>query len=209
VAALERAHRLAKAGLQDARRAIGALRDDEELPGPELLAALAREFERDSGIRVDLAVTGRPQLGPEARLALYRTAQEALTNVRKHAHARSVEPRLAGRPQGARLTVEDRAVSGHWPPPPSGEGYGLTGMRERAELLGGTLTAGPTATGFRVELWLPPIDPEGFGEPRGVPRSTRRGSGNPEGAPRSIRVLVADDRRVVREGPVLLLGPTS
>jgi signal transduction histidine kinase len=155
VAALERAHQLAKAGLEDARRAIGALRDDEELPGPRRLAALAREFEHDTGVRVDLAVTGQPrELSPEARLALYRTAQEALTNVRKHGHARRVELRLDYQPPGTRLTVEDHAADGDRPPP-AGGGYGLTGMRERAELLGGTLTAGPTATGFRVELWVP------------------------------------------------------
>jgi signal transduction histidine kinase len=154
VAALERAHQLAKAGLEDARRAIGALRD-EALPGPQLLAGLAQEFERDSGVRCHLEVTGQPyELGPEARLALYRTAQEALTNVRKHAAARRVELRLDYQPPGTRLTVEDHAADGHRPPP-SGDGYGLTGMRERAELLGGTLTAGPTATGFRVELWVP------------------------------------------------------
>ena len=157
-----------------------------------MLAALAREFERDSGIRVDLAVTGRPQLGPEARLALYRTAQEALTNVRKHAHARSVELRLAGRPQGARLTVEDRAADGHRPPPPSGGGV-------RADRHAG---AGRAARRH----------PDGWAHRHGFRVAApviRRGSGNPEGVPRSTRVLVADDRRVVREGPVLLLGLTS
>jgi signal transduction histidine kinase len=158
-AALERAHHLAKAGLQDARRAIGALRD-EELPGPGRLAGLAREFERDSGVRCRLEIAGEERpLGSEARLALYRTAQEALTNVRKHAHARRVELHLDYEPLGTRLTVEDYAGNGgngDRPPAPTAHGgYGLTGMRERAELLGGTLTAAPTGTGFRVELWVP------------------------------------------------------
>ena len=44
---------------------------------------------------------------------------------------------------------------GEPPAPAAGNGYGLSGMKERAELLGGTLTAGPTAGGFRVELWVP------------------------------------------------------
>jgi signal transduction histidine kinase len=57
VTALDRAHQLAQAGLRDARRAIGALRDDE-LPGPQRLAGLAREFERDSGVGCRLEVTG-------------------------------------------------------------------------------------------------------------------------------------------------------
>ncbi len=157
-AALERAHQLARAGLQDARRAIGTLRDDE-LPGPQRLAGLAREFERDGGVGCHLEVAGEQhELGPEARLALYRTAQEALTNIRKHAHARRVELRLDYEPLGTRLTVEDYASDGDRPPPaPDGGGYGLTGMRERAELLGGTLTAAPTGTGFRVELWVPTV----------------------------------------------------
>lgn len=154
-AALGRAHHLAKAGLEDARRAIGALRDDK-LPGPRRLAGLAREFERDSGVSCHLEIAGEErELGPEARLAVYRTAQEALTNIRKHANARRVELRLEYRPLGTRLTVEDDASGGDHPPAPGNGGYGLTGMRERAELLAGTLTPAPTPTGFRVELWLP------------------------------------------------------
>ena len=155
---LERAHQLAKAGLGDARRAIGALRD-EELPGPGRLAGLAREFERDSGVSCHLEVAGdRRELGSEARLAVYRTAQEALTNVRRHAGAHRVELRLDYERQGTRLTVDD---DGRGAPPAEaapgepGGGYGLTGMRERAELLGGTLTAAPTGAGYHVELWIP------------------------------------------------------
>jgi signal transduction histidine kinase len=190
---IERAHHLARSGLQEARKAIGMLRDDE-LPGPERLAALAAEFEHDSGLPCELTVTGEPrELSPQARLALYRVAQEALTNVRKHSRAERVEVRLGYEPDGTRLTVEDfgpdrslvtasaagapapsapaasapaaSAADGARPAGPgpgadpgdaaAGHGYGLTGMRERAELLGGRLTTTPTATGFRVELWVP------------------------------------------------------
>jgi signal transduction histidine kinase len=150
--ALERAHHLAQAGLRDARRAIGALRD-EELPGPQRLAGLAREFERDSGVSCHLEVAGDPrELDSQARLAVYRTAQEALTNIRRHAHAERVEVRLGYEPLGTRLVVEDFEPDGARAAAPNGQGYGLTGMRERAELLDGTLTAAPTGTGFRVEL---------------------------------------------------------
>jgi len=90
----------------------------------------------------------------QARLTLYPTAQEALTNVRKHARPQWVELRLAYEPAGTRLTIEDFGGNGATPLSDSG-GYGLTGMRERAELLGGQLRAGPTGTGFRVELWVP------------------------------------------------------
>ncbi len=152
---IERSHHLAKAGLEEARRAIGMLRGDE-LPGPERLEALAGEFERDCAVPCRLEVRGaQHHLGSDARLTLYRVAQEALTNVRKHAAADRVDLRLAYEPAGTRLVIEDFARNGAAPPPPANGGYGLTGMRERAELLGGTLAADPTETGFRVELWVP------------------------------------------------------
>jgi signal transduction histidine kinase len=163
VAAVERAHHLAAGGLAEARHAIGALRGDE-LPGPERLPALADAFRESSDARCELRVTGTPlELPSEARLALYRTAQEALTNIRRHSAADRVEIDLRYAPDGTTLVVED-----HGPGAPvtvgagtatangaDGGGYGLTGMRERAELLGGRLCAEPTDDGFRVELWLP------------------------------------------------------
>jgi signal transduction histidine kinase len=153
--AIDRAHRLAKTGLEEARHAIGMLRDDA-LPGPERLAVLAAEFAGDTGVPCTVAVTGdRRDLGTDGRLTLYRVAQEALTNIRKHARADRVEVCLAYEPAGTRLTIEDFDACGERPPPADGTGYGLTGMTERAELLGGTLTAGPTDGGFLVQLWVP------------------------------------------------------
>jgi len=156
VTAVERAHHLAREGLDEARRAIGALRGDE-LPGPERLQALADAFAEQAGARCRLTVAGTPrELPSEARLALYRTAQEALTNVRRHSAADRVDLALEYKPDATTLVVRD-----HGPGAPvaaaggSGGGYGLTGMRERAELLGGRLRAGPSDDGFRVELWLP------------------------------------------------------
>jgi signal transduction histidine kinase len=153
--AIRRAQRLAKTGLEEARRAIGMLRDDA-LPGPQRLAELAAEFEGDTGVPCTFAADGHERdLSSDGRLTLYRVAQEALTNIRKHAGPDRVEVRLAYEPAGARLTVEDFQTHDDRPPPGDGTGYGLTGMRERADLLGGTLTAGPTGQGFRVELWVP------------------------------------------------------
>ena len=153
--AIRRAHRLAKTGLQEARRAIGMLRDDA-LPGPQRLADLAAEFEADTGVACQVTVTGaEAELGTDARLTVYRVAQEALTNIRKHARASRVEIRLAYEPSGTRLVIEDFGRCGERPAPDEGTGYGLTGMSERAELLGGTLTAGPTDGGFRVDLRVP------------------------------------------------------
>jgi signal transduction histidine kinase len=165
--AIDRAHHLARSGLEEARRAIGMLRDDE-LPGPERLAELAAGFGRDSGVPCAFTVTGEQRdLDSATRLALYRVAQEALTNIREHAHPQRAEIRLDYQPDSLRLTVADfgpgdgtaargsgRPCTPGSVPAPHG-GYGLTGMAERAELLGGTLTAGPSGNGFTVELWIP------------------------------------------------------
>ena len=153
VAGIERAHHLAADGLAEARDAIAALRG-EALPGPERLQHLADAFAGDCR----LTVTGTPrELGSEARLAIYRTAQEALTNALRHSAFDRVVVRLAYEGDGMRLEVQDHGAGAPVTvgAPSPGGGYGLTGMRERAELLGGRLSAEPTADGFRVELWLP------------------------------------------------------
>jgi signal transduction histidine kinase len=154
--AIDRAHRLARTGLEEARRAIGMLHDDA-LPGPERLADLGAEFAGDTGVACKVTVTGDHErdLGTDGRLTVYRVAQEALTNIRKHARADQVEICLTYEPAGTRLTIEDFNTCGEHAAPGDGTGYGLTGMRERAELLGGTLTAGPTGSGFLVGLWVP------------------------------------------------------
>jgi signal transduction histidine kinase len=154
VEAVERSHKLAKEGLEEARRAIDALRGGE-MPGPDRLPALADAFREQTGVPVRLATDGAPrELPPDARLAIYRTAQEALTNVRRHAAAERVDLRLRYADDGTWLTVEDhgRPANGS---AESGLGYGLTGMRERAELLDGRLAADRTRDGFRVELYIP------------------------------------------------------
>ncbi|MFI8457863.1 sensor histidine kinase [Kitasatospora sp. NPDC085464] len=146
------ARRMAQDGLAETRQALSALRG-ELTPVGEFLVELA---DRE---RAPLTVTGTPRpLAAEAALAVRRTAQEAVTNVRKHA-------------PGARCSVELRylddlvelEVRNTRPPrgessgelAASGGGYGLLGMRERAELLDGTLLAGPEDGGWRVLLRVP------------------------------------------------------
>ena len=103
--ALTRAHRLAKTGLEEAQRAIGMLRDDA-LPGPERIEQLAAEFEGDTRIPCAFVLDGGPcELGSDAAMTLYRVAQEALTNIRKHACADRVEIRLTGEREGIRFSV--------------------------------------------------------------------------------------------------------
>jgi signal transduction histidine kinase len=145
VEGLERAHKLATSGLTEARQAIAALRGDD-LPDLRDLT--------DAFPGATFTVTGSPQTpSSEAQLALYRTAQEALTNVRRHSASDRVDVRLDYGEDGTTLTVQDHGEAA--PTLNGSNGYGLTGMRERAELLGGRLTAGPTDDGFKVELWLP------------------------------------------------------
>jgi signal transduction histidine kinase len=160
--AVDRAHRLARSGLEEARQAIGMLRDaDDELPGPDRLPELASGFTVDTGIPCRFTQGGEcHELPPAVRLALYRVTQEALTNARRHARPDEVDVWLDYQPGAVTLTVEDIArqplpVSGPAGAPIGPGGYGLAGMRERAGLLGGVLDAGPTETGFRVRLRVP------------------------------------------------------
>jgi signal transduction histidine kinase len=152
---IERARHLGKSGLDEARLAIGMLRDDE-LPGPERLASLAARFQAVNSVPCQFTVAGQAHgLSAEAGLAVYRVAQEALTNITKHACPERVELRLAYEPRGIHLTVEDFAANSGPPEAGGGSGYGLAGMRERAELLGGELTTAMTIGGFRVDLQVP------------------------------------------------------
>ncbi|MEV4252086.1 sensor histidine kinase [Spirillospora sp. NPDC049652] len=148
---VERAQRLARTGLEETRRALAALRG-EAPPLDEALAELADEFHAVTGRPADLEITGTPHDLTSARaLAFVRTAQEALTNVRKHAPGASVRIRLDHLPDAVELTVADTGGTEE-PVAAPGGGYGLVGMRERAELVGGTLEAGPEGEGFRVAL---------------------------------------------------------
>ncbi|HUC58883.1 MAG TPA: histidine kinase [Streptosporangiaceae bacterium] len=160
---VSRCQRIARDGLAETKRAIAALRGDD-LPGPDLLERLVRETAASTGVRAELLVKGTPRpLPAEVGLAVYRTAQEALTNTAKYAgRDATAELRLGYDGEGVELVIEDASPAVH-----AGQarrddaarltfgGYGLTGMRERAELLGGSLTAGPAGDGFAVRLRLP------------------------------------------------------
>ncbi len=144
------ARRMAQDGLAETRAALSALRG-EFVPVGEFLAALAEA----QGARLRIEGVPRP-LGAEAGVAVRRTAQEALTNVRKHAPGAETAVRLSYLDGTVELEVRNGAAAGGDPTlASSGSGYGLLGMRERAELLGGSLQAGPEADGFRVLLRLP------------------------------------------------------
>ncbi|MGH3120760.1 MAG: sensor histidine kinase [Streptosporangiaceae bacterium] len=143
-------------GLADARRAILALRDDAA-PLSEQLAALAREYQADGDLAVGFTVTGPPRtVAGEAALAAYRTAQEALTNARKHAPGQPVRLSLEfSAAEIAVRVVNPLPVQAGGPLAATGAQYGLTGLRERAALGGGTLTAGPAGGEWQVALRIP------------------------------------------------------
>ena len=131
-------------GLADARRAIMALRDDAA-PLADQLSALAREYRADGDVAIDFTVTGVPRpVTAEAALTAYRTAQEALTNARKHAPGQPVRLSLEFAAEDIAVQVANPApvLTAGGPLAASGGQYGLTGLRERAALGGGTLTAG-------------------------------------------------------------------
>jgi two-component system sensor histidine kinase UhpB len=116
------------------------------------LAALAQRIEEESGLRIRQRVAaGLDDLDDESELVIYRVAQESLTNAARHAHATEVELRLE-RPDKRRivLRVRDNGVGlPAWPQPR----YGILGMRERAMLIGATLTIENHAQGG-VEVTL-------------------------------------------------------
>jgi two-component system, NarL family, sensor kinase len=140
---LERALAMARENLEEARRSVLDLRSASRLEGKplaEALAGLARSFTSDTGVPVRLQTTRTERLPLELESELYRIAQEALTNVRKHAHAGEVELSLRRRGSGVTLTVRDNGRGfARTSQRQNGVSHGLVGMRERAKLLGGRL----------------------------------------------------------------------
>lgn len=150
---VERAQKLAADGLAEARRAVSALREDT-VPAARSIADLVTSTRLETGTPTEFTLTGIPRnLSGSAEATLYRTAQEALSNARKHAQGASVAVELSYPPDRVELTVTDD--QGRRPSRGAAGGYGLIGMRERAELIGGELEIGPTDTGWRVHLVVP------------------------------------------------------
>jgi signal transduction histidine kinase len=120
----------------------------------EALQARLRAVEARAGLVTELHGDGGERLAPETEQELYRLAQEALNNVLKHAHARRVSVRLDVAADRASLEIADDGV-GFEPGLRGGDGFGLPGMRERAERLGGTLkveSAPGAGTRIRAEV---------------------------------------------------------
>lgn len=145
--------------LTELRAIVGVLRapqDTEFAPQPGV--AEVEQLATDGRTRpcVEVTLSGElDNLSPAVGAAIYRLAQESITNARRHArHATHVAVAVTGDDDQVRLTVDDDGSIGVASRAPAG--YGLIGMHERATLLGGTFHAGPIAhRGWRVEANLP------------------------------------------------------
>ncbi len=154
---IDRAGTLTREGMAQARRAILALREDAA-PLPDQLAALAAQYQAAGDATIQLTITGQPRpLSEQAAQVAYRTAQEGLTNARKHAPGQPVALTLAFEPAQVAVTVENPLPPDNQPGPlaATGASAGLTGLKERAALAGGTLEAGPADGTWRTELRIP------------------------------------------------------
>lgn len=157
--AVAKAQGLAQEALVEVRRSVGTLRaEGTGQPLPERLRELVS---MDAGAPVTLEILGEVRaIGPEVAHGLFRAVQEGLTNVRRHAAAQRVAVTLDFRAAGrVRVAVLDDGRGAAAAPAggvgSEGGGYGLRGLRERVELLGGWCEAGPRAEGgfaLRVEV---------------------------------------------------------
>jgi signal transduction histidine kinase len=157
MASLVEAERLGMQSLREVRHAVGLLREDGDpsattpLPGAEQLPALVDGFRR-AGVDISYEVVGEPvRLPATVAITVYRILQEALTNVARHAAGAATRVRIEVDPAQTVLTVDstgEAGVNNHG-------GIGLSTMKERAEVLGGDLAAGPSPSGWRVRAVLP------------------------------------------------------
>jgi len=145
--------------IQEVRRISHDLRpgvlDDLGL-GPAL-QALTQEFSQGTDIKIELeTVVFRNRLDAESKIALFRVAQEALTNIERHAGATEVSVKLFGHKKGATLRISDngRGIDTDAPTPSHG-GLGLRNMQERVEQLDGTLRMTSTNDGTVIEARIP------------------------------------------------------
>jgi len=154
-AELEEVQETARASLEEIRRIARALRPGvlEDLGLVSALTALTTSFSEASGIAVERHFHGPfPAVPRDAELALYRIAQESLTNVARHADATSVVLTLVRRDGAIVLEIAD---DGGGAGPDGHEGGGIRGMRERALAVGGALGVESNGRGVRVTLEVP------------------------------------------------------
>ena len=137
--------------LSELRGTVGRLREpvEIELSLPQALRRLAGSFQEATGLPVHLQLPEiECPMTPMQRLALFRTAQEGLTNIQRHAQAHNAWLSLTCQPEHISLQVEDDGLG--MPVEPPTPGFGLLGLHERASQLGGTLTLSARANGGTI-----------------------------------------------------------
>ncbi|MEP7024392.1 MAG: histidine kinase [Actinomycetota bacterium] len=149
--------------LDEMRRLLGVLRTEDD-PGSRQpqpgMAQIDELFDqvRATGLTAELTVTGTPAaVPPGAELTVYRIVQEALTNTLKHAAGPTrIGVLIAYRPDSVTVDVHDDGARRSVRPEARTAGHGLTGMRERAAVYGGAVSAGPAPTGgWHIHAHLP------------------------------------------------------
>jgi two-component system, NarL family, sensor histidine kinase UhpB len=152
---LDELRETARTGATDVRRIAARLRPEalEDLGLRSALSALATSFRETTGIRTDRSLEPGPALDREQELVVYRVAQEALTNVARHAGASRVEVSLRRDDGHAVLHVRDDGRG--LPPTAMSSSNGIRGMRERAMLIGARLELSTAGRGTEVVLRVP------------------------------------------------------
>ncbi|ANN21054.1 hypothetical protein SD37_39365 [Amycolatopsis orientalis] len=149
----------AREALDEARRLVGVLRDDDDEPEHEPQPGLAEvpgllDGCRASGIEVRSRITGGDDVPGTVGLAAYRILQEALSNAARHSPGSSVDVDVRREPEALTILVENGPPT-RAPAPSAGDGTGLAGIAERVTLIGGSCETGPRADGgFRVAVTL-------------------------------------------------------
>ncbi len=153
---LDELRETARHGTEEVRRIARRLRPEalDDLGLESALAALAAAIGEQAELRIERRLEPALPLSQEQELVVYRIAQEALTNVARHADATAVQLHLAQTNRHVVLTVRDDG--GGLPPGAFRSSQGIRGMRERAMLIGAQLTIGePAAGGTEVQLFIP------------------------------------------------------
>lgn len=155
---LELALNLAHDSLTEARRSVSALQPHqlEDAHLPEAMTTLARGWSQSTGVNLHVEVTGdRVPLSPAIEVTLFRVAQEALTNVAKHAGATRAGLTLSYTGPVVLLDIRDNGTGIHHP---NGEGFGLSSMRQRVRGVGGSLEIESTpGEGTAVSATVPAL----------------------------------------------------
>jgi two-component system sensor histidine kinase UhpB len=157
---LDELRETARHGTEEVRRIVRRLRPEalEDLGLQSALAALANAIGEQARLRIERRLEPRLPLSQEQELVVYRIAQEALTNVARHANAAHVQLDLERANQRVVLTVRDDG--GGLPPDALRSSEGIRGMRERAMLIGARLNIlEPPSGGTEVRLSIPIVDP--------------------------------------------------